>query len=65
MAISVSRLANVMRLLPRVAILAMAMWLPLMAMDRVRAGSDNIIVDNQRMSSGAGLVLMVSLQRAR
>lgn len=54
-----------MRLLPRVAILAMAMWLPLMAMDRVRAGSDNIIVDNQRMSSGAGLVLMVSLQRAR
>ncbi|MCT8991603.1 hypothetical protein NYR54_15095 [Chelativorans sp. SCAU2101] len=65
MAISVSRLANVMRLLPRVAILAMAMWLPLMAMDGVRAGSDNIIVDNQRMSSGAGLVLMVSLQRAR
>ncbi len=54
-----------MRLLPRVAILAMAMWLPLMAMDGVRAGSDNIIVDNQRMSSGAGLVLMVSLQRAR
>ena len=62
---TVSRLADVMRLLPRVAILAMVMWLPLMAMDGVRAGSENIIVDTQRMSSGAGFVLMVSLQRAR
>lgn len=45
--------------------IAMVMWLPLMAMEGVRAGDQNIIEGTYQKSSGAGLVLMVSLQRAR
>ncbi|MCR4267452.1 hypothetical protein [Nitratireductor sp. ZSWI3] len=38
---------------------------PLIAVQNVRAGHENIIEGHYEKSSGAGLVLMVSLKRAR
>lgn len=38
---------------------------PLLAVQNVRAGHENIIEGQYERSSGAGLVLMVSLRRAR
>lgn len=39
--------------------------LSLMAVNTVRASDENIIISDHQLSSGAGLVLMVSLKRAR
>ena len=38
---------------------------PLLAVQNVRAGHENIIEGRYEMPSGAGFVLMVSLKRAR
>lgn len=38
---------------------------PLMAVQNVRAGNENVIEGRYDKSSGAGFVLMVSLKRAR
>ncbi|WP_157384590.1 hypothetical protein [Nitratireductor soli] len=38
---------------------------PLLAVQNVRAGHENIIEGHYEKSSGAGFVLMVSLKRAR
>ncbi|SEB92736.1 hypothetical protein SAMN05216452_3708 [Nitratireductor aquibiodomus] len=38
---------------------------PLLAVQNVRAGNENIIEGDYERSSGAGLVLMVSLKRSR
>lgn len=48
----------------RALMLLSLLALPLMAVNTVRAGDQNIIVSDHEMSSGAGLVLMVSLKRA-
>lgn len=58
-------LTDTLRLLPRALLLASVMVLPLMAMQGVRAGDQNIIEGAYKKSSGAGFVLMVSLRRAR
>ncbi len=44
---------------------AMLIGSPLLAVQNVRAGDENIIEGRYDRSSGAGLVLMVSLQRSR
>lgn len=49
----------------RALILLSLIILPLTAVKTVRAGDENIIVSDHKTSSGAGLVLMVSLKRAR
>ncbi|RIK87071.1 MAG: hypothetical protein DCC69_04880 [Hyphomicrobiales bacterium] len=49
--------------LPRFALLAAALLAPLVAMQSVQAGADAFIEDSRKLSSGAGLVLVISLQR--
>jgi len=49
--------------LPRFALLAAMLLAPLAAMHAVQAGADNFIEDGRKLSSGAGLVLVVGLQR--
>lgn len=49
--------------LPRFALLIAALFAPLVAMQTVQAGSDAFIEDSRKLSSGAGLILVVSLQR--
>ena len=49
--------------LPRFALLAVALLAPLAAMQSVRAGADTFIEDSRKLSSGAGLVLVIGLQR--
>lgn len=65
MTIQIYSLADLTRLVSRVAIVAMIFWIPVLAIDGISASPDDIIVDTQRVSKGAGFVLMVSLQRAR
>ena len=48
---------------PRFALLAAMLLAPLMTMHVVQAGADNFIEDGRKLSSGAGLVLVVGLQR--
>lgn len=50
-------------MLPRFALLVAALLAPLVAMQSVQAGSETFIEDSRKPSSGAGLVLVVSLQR--
>lgn len=52
-----------LRTLTRAAILAAALFAPLAAMQSVQAGSKAFIEDSRALSSGAGLVILVSLQR--
>lgn len=54
-----------LRLLPKALIVASLFIGPLMAIETVRAGDAHIIEGTYKKSSGAGLVLVVSLQRAR
>lgn len=54
-----------MALLPKAMLAAAIFWAPLMAVKSVQAGSASIIESSYKASSGAGFVLMVSLQRAR
>ena len=49
--------------LPRFALLAMVLLGPLAAMQSLAAGPDSFIEDSRKLSSGAGLVLVVGLQR--
>lgn len=49
--------------LPRFALLIAVLFAPFMAMQSVRAGSDLLIEDSRTLSSGAGIVLLVGLQR--
>ncbi len=56
---------DTLRLLPKALIVASLFIAPLMAMETVRAGDEHILEGTYKKSSGAGLVLMVSLQRAR
>ena len=55
---------QMLRALPRVVLLTAALFAPLIAMQSVQAGSQTIIEDKRPPSSGAGLVLIVSLQRS-
>lgn len=57
--------ATSMALLPKAMLAAAIFWAPLMAVKSVQAGSASIIESSYKASSGAGFVLMVSLQRAR
>lgn len=49
--------------LPRFAFLMAALFAPLMALQSVQAGADSFIEDSRKLSSGAGIVLVVGLQR--
>lgn len=49
--------------LPRFALLAAALFAPLVAMQSVQAGPDTFIEDGRKLSSGAGIVLLAGLQR--
>ena len=49
--------------LPRFAFLMAALFAPLMAIQSVQAGADSLIEDNRKLASGAGIVLVVGLQR--
>lgn len=51
--------------LPRALVLAAVLGTPLFAMQSVRASNDNVLEGIYEKSNGAGLVLMVSLQRSR
>lgn len=57
-------LAETLRTLFRAGLLVGALFAPLALAQTVQAGSTTIIEDNSRMSSGAGLVLVISLQRS-
>ncbi|MCB1453804.1 MAG: hypothetical protein KDJ43_09165 [Rhizobiaceae bacterium] len=48
----------------RAALIAAAVAAPMLAVQNVRAGTSQFIGETPSMSSGAGLVLMVSLQRS-
>ncbi|MBO6538983.1 MAG: hypothetical protein JJ969_06220 [Rhizobiaceae bacterium] len=48
----------------RAALIAIAVAAPLIAVQGVRAGTSQFIGEAPSMSSGAGFVLMVSLQRS-
>jgi len=50
--------------LPRFALLATMLLAPVMAMNAVQAGAGSHIEDNRKLSSGAGIVLVVGLQRS-
>ncbi|UUP18955.1 hypothetical protein [Nitratireductor thuwali] len=58
-------MTNGMRMLPGLIALACMVSIPLAAVGTVRAGNENIIEGTYQKSSGAGFVLMVSLQRAQ
>lgn len=48
----------------RAAFFALALFAPLAAMQAVEASSQAVIEDSRAMPSGAGLVLLVGLQRS-
>ncbi|TKT81263.1 hypothetical protein [Aquamicrobium sp. LC103] len=52
------------RALPRIALLVAVLGAPLLAVQKVEAGATSIIEGVHKRSSGAGLVIVVSLQRA-
>jgi hypothetical protein len=47
----------------RALLIVIALFAPMIAMQSVEAGSQAIIENSRTLSSGAGLVLVVSLQR--
>ena len=49
--------------LPRFFLLAFMLFAPFVAMHSVQAASDALIEDSRKLSSGAGLVLVIGLQR--
>ena len=55
---------EILRSLSRAALLTAVLFTPLVAMQSVEAGSRAIIEDSRALSSGVGLVLLVSLQRS-
>lgn len=59
-----SRLLPALRALPRIALLTAALFAPLVVMQSVQAGSETIIEDKRPLSNGAGLVLLIGLQRS-
>jgi len=56
--------AALARILPRIALLTAVLFAPLIAMQSVEASSRTIIGESRTLSSGAGLVLVISLQRS-
>ena len=57
------RHASLASALPRFALLAAALLAPLLTMQALAAGSGAFIEDSRKLSSGAGIVLVVGLQR--
>lgn len=53
-----------LRLLPRAALLATLVVTPMLAVTHLQAGQQNVIEAPTPKKMGAGLVLLVSLQRA-
>lgn len=47
----------------RIGLLTVALFVPMIAMHQVQASTSTIIEDTYKRSSGAGLVIVVSLQR--
>ena len=47
----------------RFCVLILALFAPLIAMQSLAAGTGGLIEDSRKLSSGAGIVLVVGLQR--
>ena len=58
-------IAELRRLLARATMVLSILALPLITMTSVQAGGEGMLGFQAKKSSGAGLVLLVSLQRAR
>lgn len=58
------RPADAARAALRIGLLTVALFVPVIAMHQVQASTSNIIEDTYKRSTGAGLVIVVSLQRA-
>ena len=56
---------NAIAMLPRAAVIVAALAAPIAVVQNVQAGSESILEGTYEKSSGAGLVIMVSLQRNR
>lgn len=59
----IASISGIASALPRFAFLAAALLAPLAALQAVQAGPETLIEDSRKLSSGAGLVLVISLQR--
>ncbi len=60
-----AQIANLVRLLPRAAVLTLLIAAPVLAMPGIRGGEASGIIEAPvNKQSGAGLILMVSLQRS-
>ena len=55
---------SILSALPRMMILLVALFAPLIAMQTVQAGSETVIVDSSKRNSGAGIVIVAGLRRA-
>lgn len=55
---------DALRITVRVALFALSVMLPALMVQKVQANTTTIIEDTYKRSTGAGLVIVVSLQRA-
>ena len=60
---SLANLATFLRIVPRASIILLALAAPVLAVPMMRADSGSIIEAPALRKSGAGFVLLVSLQR--
>ncbi|MDZ5698332.1 hypothetical protein [Chelativorans sp. M5D2P16] len=58
-------LSQVSRAAPRALVFLSLLMLPVIAMGSVHGGEEDIIAGSYKASNGAGLVLVISLKRAR
>lgn len=58
-----SRRASFLSSLAALAVLAAALFAPIATIYSLQAGVGSVIEDSRKMSSGAGLVLVIGLQR--
>lgn len=62
---NMNAVAQILQTVVRATLLLSLVVVPAMAMEGMRAGDENVIEGSYKASSGAGLVLMISLRRAR
>ena len=64
MTLSINETLKCLRLLPRALVVMLVVCAPLLAVSSLRAADQSIIEAPSMKKTGAGFVLMVSLQRA-
>ena len=64
MTLSITETLKCLRLLPRALVVMLVVCAPLLAVSSLRAADQSIIEAPSMKKTGAGFVLMVSLQRA-